>query len=173
MKLQEIRTYSIYSKLANVLAEKGFSNMPEIENIIENYFKLWLSDLKDDTKYSNHIVEERNKIYTEIYALEIKWINLKKQLSDATENLRRGEEVDILWMNKARTALNIVNGKILKCKNKLTNLKTTERQHNIDVQNIKEKKMLSKLHFLLKEERGEDYTKQLFEKAKLKIDEEK
>lgn len=151
--------------LAETLADKNFFDVKEVEEIIEVYFKLWLSDIRNEELITDDITKQRNRILSEKEQLDIQRSIIEKKLFDAKERLSEGKEVDKYWMSRANLAFRIIKGKIVRCQNQLTNLATVEKKRNIETSNTRERNIKRKVFEIVKERFGEEYAKSLFDEA--------
>lgn len=154
-----------FKVLAEVLADKNYFEVSEVEGIIEVYFNLWLSDIRNGEIISDDIIIQRNRILSEKDQLHIKRNVIEKQLFDAKESISQRKEVDKYWMSRANLAFRIVKDQIIRCQNHLTNLSSIERKRNIEISESESRKIKDKVFQLIKEDRGEDFAKELFKKA--------
>jgi len=151
--------------LAETLADKNFFDVKEVEEIIEVYFKLWLSDIRNEELITDDITKQRNRILSEKEQLDIQRSIIEKKLFDAKERLSEGKEVDKYWMSRANLAFRIIKGKIVRCQNQLTNLATVEKKRNIQLSETLNRKIKNKVFELIKSDKGEDFAISLFQTA--------
>lgn len=154
--------------LAETLADKNFFNIDEVEETIEVYFKLWLSDVRNEELITDDITKERNRILSEKEQLDIQRSILERKLFDAKTLLSEGKQVDRFWMSRANLAFRIIKGKIVRCQNRLTNLVTVEKKRNIELSNDKDRKIKKEMTKILIERFGKEYVHDLLLQAESK-----
>lgn len=151
--------------LAETLADKNFFDVDEVEQIIECYFKIFLSDIRNEELMTDDITKQRNRILSEQDQLMLQRSIIEKKLFDAKERLSNGKEVDKFWMSRANLAFRIIKSKIVRCQNQLTNLATVEKKRNIELTENKNRKIKAKVFEIIKERLGQEYAKNIFEEA--------
>lgn len=123
---------STFRILAEVLSEKNYFDINEVENIIEVYFKIWYADFQKETS-NNDIVAQRNRILSEKEQIELQKNIIERQLLEAKSRLREGQKVDTSWMARANLAFRIKKMQIVFLQSEMTNLKTIEKKRNIEL----------------------------------------
>lgn len=160
---------STFKILAEVLADKNYFDLSEIETIIEVYFKIWLSDIRGAEKLDD-IIMRRNKILSEKEQIEIQKNIIERQLLEAKSMLREGKWVDTSWMARANLAFRIKKSQIVHYQTELTSLKAIEKKRNIETSNTRDRIFLDKLKDYTFKLIGKDDASELFEKIKNEVD---
>jgi len=119
--------------LAELLSERKYFDLEEIEDLIDIHFKLWVDDYNSE---GNGIIKKRNRLLNEQEQIKIQKFAIEKQLLIAKSELKEGKKVDTNWMAKANLASRIKGTQIVRIQNQLSNLKTIEKQINIDKSKI-------------------------------------
>lgn len=146
--------------LAEVLAEKNYFDLDEIEKIVEVYFKLWLSDLKDKG-IEDDIIKRRNLYLSQKAQIDIQRSIIERQLLEAKSRLREGESVDTAWMARANLAFRIKKSQLVHIQDMLTQLKSIEKKRNILLHQNEKELLCSYLIKFLRSEFGDNTTEAL------------
>ena len=168
MKLQ--KQSSTFKILAEVLADKNYFDLDEIETIIGVYFKIWLSDIRNEEKFDDIIIK-RNKILSEWQQVDIQKNIIERQLLEAKSMLREGKWVDTSWMARANLAFRIKKSQIVQYQTELSNLKTIEKKRRIETSNTRDRVFSEKLKDFIFDLIGEYETSSLFERIRNEIKE--
>ena len=156
---------STFKILSQVLAEKNYFDVSEIESIIAVYFKIWLSDLKNDSLQSTDFAKRRNKAISEYEQLSIRRSAIEKQIFDAKQDIREGKAVDTRWLNRANFAFRMIKSEIVSKQAEISNINSVEKQQNIQSANTRERMIKGEVLNILKERFGDEYAIELFQQA--------
>ena len=159
---------STFKILAEVLADKNYFDLDEIESIIGVYFKIWLSDIRNEEKFDDIIIK-RNKILSEWQQVVFQKNIIERQLLEAKSMLREGKLVDTSWMARANLAFRIKKSQIVQYQTELSNLKTIEKKRRIETSNTRDRVFSEKLKDFVFDLIGKDETSALFEKIDSEI----
>lgn len=160
---------SAFRILAEVLADKNYFDIDEIETIISVYFKIWLSDIRNEERFDD-IITERNKILSQWRQIDIQKNIIERQLLEAKSMLREGKWVDTSWMARANLAFRIKKSQIVQCQADLSNLKTIEKKRRIETSNTIDRVFSEKLKDFVFDLIGEHETSILFSKITNEIE---
>lgn len=161
--------HSTFKILAEVLADKNYFDLDEIETIIGVYFKIWLSDTRNQEEFDDIIIR-RNKILSEKEQIEIQKNIIERQLLEAKSMLREGKWVDTSWMARANLAFRIKKSQIVQFQADLTNLKTIEKKRRIETANTRDRIFLDKLKDYTFKLIGKDSASELFANISAQVD---
>jgi hypothetical protein len=156
---------SIFKTLAEVIYEKNFFNIEEMEDVIETYFKIYLSDVKGNELMNDSIASERMRIMSERTQLLVKRTVIAKQVSDAGAMILEGKTIDRYWFSRAKMALRFTKLAIVECQNRMTNLAAIQKKRNIEKSNIEDRLTRIEVIRIIEERFGNEYAMQLYQDA--------
>jgi hypothetical protein len=156
---------SIFKTLAEVIYEKNFFNIEEMEDVIETYFKIYLSDVKGNELMNDSIASERMRIMSERTQLLVKRTVIAKQVSDAGAMILEGKVIDRYWFSRAKMALRFTKLAIVECQNRMTNLAAIQKKRNIEKSNIEDRLTRIEVIRIIEERFGNEYAMQLYQDA--------
>ena len=155
---------NIFRTLAETIYEKNFFSFEEIEDIIETYFKIYLSDIKSTGLIKDSIASEKMRITSERSQLSIKRTIIEKQIFDAKAKIAegRGSEVDRYWFSRANMAFRLTKQSIVECQDRLSVLATIEKNRNVENTMQEDRVIRVAMYKKIEERYGTEYAKQLY-----------
>lgn len=162
---------SIFKSLTKAISERNFFDESEVEDLIKVYFEMHQQDLLNNDIASNDIVRRRNAILARKRNIELEKNVIEKQLLIARGRLKENNHVDTEWMARANFAFRIKKNQISALLNDLTNLKSHEKQVNIEKSINMDGLMIKELRILLDKEVGKDRRSDLFKESRILAEE--
>jgi len=149
--------------LAESISDIKFYNNKDVANLIETYFNLWKSSELDKELNNNTIVKKRNYLLSQLQALQLECFNIENQLFKAKDRIKKGLNVDRVWMANAKYAKRMKGMQSVILRNKLTNLKTIAHENGKDLRTEINYAFREKAKNKLIELIGLDECKEMFE----------
>lgn len=156
---------SIFKQLAQALSDRSFFVQDEVEELIEVYFNIFISDIKNRNFFTEDIEKRKMEILSEMNQLSIKRSMIEKQLFDAKAKIKDGGNVDMYWMSRANFAFRITKQQIVFCQSQLTKLSLQKKKINIESSQSEQELFVANLKKILQNEIGKDAASAIFEKA--------
>ncbi len=147
--------------LAETISEKQYLDVKDLEQQLEFFFKLYLSEI--DMVQLDDVNKKRQQIYINQSELSQKRTNLEQQLLLAKNKIHRREYVDLDWMARLNSAFRITKQQLNDTKNQLTILSSVEKSRNIERSEMENNKLRFIYKEFIKDNFGEEKLKELTE----------
>ena len=150
--------------LAETISEKQYLDIKDLEQQLEFFFKLYLSEI--DMVQLDDINKKRQQIYINQSELSQKRTNLEQQLLLAKNKIHRREYVDLDWMARLNSAFRITKQQLNDTKNQLTILASVEKSRRIEKAEKEDRYILDGLKAYVKNSIGQEGYLELIEEFK-------
>ena len=151
--------------LAETISEKQYLDIKDLEQQLEFFFKLYLSEI--DIVQLDDINKKRQQIYINQSELSQKRTNLEQQLLLAKNKIHRREHVDLDWMARLNSAFRITKQQLNDTKNQLTILASVEKSRRIEKSEKEDKHILEGLKAYVKNSIGQEGYLELIEEFEI------
>jgi hypothetical protein len=162
---------NIFRTLAEVIYDKNFFKIEEMESIIETYFKIYLSDANSNEFVEDALSRERIRIISEKNQLGIKRDVIEVQIFEAKTKIAEGNghEVDRHWFNRLNAAFKFTKQEIRSCDERLTILAMAQKESNIKKANTEDRIVLDGIKAIIENRFGREYLLDLYNEVNRNI----
>lgn len=163
---------SVFKNLAEVISEKQFFKIEEVEDIIQTYFNIYLSDIRAGELESDAFQRERRRLMSEKSQLLLNRALIERQLLEAKLKIAegRGREVDKNWFCRASLAFRFTKIGLSDLQDRLGTLSSIERKRNAELANTRERAFIEKLRDAIDKRHGIEHTRELFNIAHANVE---
>ena len=160
---------SIYRDLSKRIMETNYLSLDDLEDIIKLYFEMWQQNAINQGLTTTPIVKRRNAILAKQKELEVQKCLIEKDLLIAKSKIKNKQKVDMEWMARANFAFRMKKMQLKHSANELTNLKTYEKQRNIERMENEDRQVRAAFYQIVKDKVGKNLAKKMFDEALAKV----